>query len=334
MTSSTLPYVRRLPSGCLPEDIDTFLPCATGEWFRGFYRNDPLIEARHLSRRLIALSGAEALIEQRSKGGLHALAALERLNWDSKHFGLEVYRISVMLVDTSLSSRERRDVLKVMHRAVLKAAQNCGARLLLRRLRSIHIDEIRLLETVGYRLADNVVTMTATPTAKSVSMPAGVVVRQLSIADVPAAKSLMVGGFSLSRFCLEPALTALGEAVYTQWLTSAFSDQLHQPFGRVVECDGKFAGFTLWTRDGAVDADIGCALASLDLFIVGQTWRGRGLGTALLADTVSEMAKAGAEKVEASTWIAQSAAMATYQKIGFVVRENLLSFYLDLKGVA
>jgi len=334
MTASTMPNVRRLLSGCLPEDIDIFLPRAAGEWFRGFYRNDPLIEAGHLHKRLIAQSGAEALIEQRDNNGLQALAVLERLNWDSEHFGLEVHRVSTVLVDIYLSASDRRDTFEAMHRAVLDAARSCGARLLLRRLRSNRLDEIRVLEALGYRLADNVVTMTTTPVAQSVSLPAGITVRPLSIIDVPIAQSLMAGSFSLSRFCLEPALAARGEAVYTQWLTNAFSDPLHPPLGRVVECDGQFAGFTLWTRDANVDIDVGCALASLDLFIVGEHWRRRGVGTALLTDTLREMSEAGAEKVEASTWIGQTAAMATYQKIGFMVRENLLSFYLDLEKTA
>lgn len=331
MTFSAMPNIRRLPNGYIPEDIDVFLPRAAGEWFRGFYRNDPLIEAGHLKKRLLAQGSAAILIEQRDNNGLQALAVLERLNWDSKHFGLEVYRVSSVLVEMCLSAGERRDVLDAMHRAVLEVAQGCRTRLLLRRLRSSRLDEIRLLESLGYRLADNVVTMTAALDAESILLSEGMSVRPLSMADIHNAQNLMKGSFSLSRFCLEPLLAARGEDVYIQWLINAFSDPLHLPFGRVVECDGQFAGFTLWTRDAVVDADVGCVLASLDLFIVGRSWRGRGVGTALLADTLREMAETGAEKVEASTWIAQSAAMATYQKMGFSVRENLLSFYLDLE---
>lgn len=329
-----MPYVRCLPRGDIPKDIDAFLPHAAGEWFRGFYLTDPLIEARHLKKNLIAQGGMEALIEQRDNAGLQAMAGLRRLDWDSRHFGLEVYRVSPVLVDERLPAGERREALKGIHRGMLDVAQDRGARLLLRRLRSIRIDEIQVLESLGYRLADNVVTMTASVATKSVLLPAGIAIRPLSIADVPVAQSLMAGSFSFSRFLLEPLLAARGEAVYAQWLANAFSGPLHPPLGRVVECDGQVAGFTLWTRDVNLDADVGCALASLDLFIVGRNWRGRGLGSALLTDTLRGMAEAGAEKVEASTWIGQSAAMATYQKMGFAVRENLLSFYLDLEKVA
>lgn len=329
-----MPNIQRLPGGYLPEDIDIFLPHATGEWFRGFYRNNPLIEARYLRKQLIAQNGSRALIEQRDKTSLQALSVLERLDWDSRHFELDMYRVTPMLVDACLPAGERRSTLEAMHRAVLDEARGCGARLLLRRLRSARMDEIRVLESLGYRLADNVVTMTATPAAKSVSLPAEITVRPLSIADISPAQSLMAGSFSLSRFCVEPTLTARGEAVYTQWLANAFSDPLHPPLGNVVEYDGQFAGFTLWTRNANVDVDVGCALASLDLFVVGQNWRGRGLGTILLDDTLGRMSEAGAAMVEASTWIGQSAAMATYQKLGFVVRENLLSFYLDLERTA
>jgi len=334
MKSGTTSSVRCLPSGCFPKDLDIFLPRATGEWFRGFYQNNLLIEASYFNKRLNTQCDTETLIESRDDSGLRGLAVLEHLDWDSRHFGLKVYRVSPVLMDTCLSAGERRDEFEAIHKAVLDAAQTCGARLLLRRLRSNRLEEIRTLEALGYRLADNVVIMTATPIANPVSLSAGITVRPLMTADISIARDLMTGSFSLSRFCQEPVLAERGESVYMEWLTNAFSDPLHPPIGRVVEFNGQFAGFTLWTRNANVDADVGCALASLDLFIIGKNWRGRGLGSALLLDTLQDMADAGAEKVEASTWINQSAAMATYQKVGFVVRENLLSFYLDLEMVA
>ncbi|MDX8400585.1 MAG: GNAT family N-acetyltransferase [Gallionellaceae bacterium] len=327
--------LKQLDNHLLPEDIEEFLPRATGEWFRGFYANDPSVEARYLSKRLHAQSGKGILIELRDEDGLLALGELGRLDWDSKHFGIEVYRVISVLVETSLPLSKRKTVFEIMHNAIGDAAKNSGARLLLRRLRSMRMDEVRVLESMGYRLADNVVTMTMNPTLRqATSLPKGATIRKLTIEDVSMARDLMKGSFSLSRFCMEPLLAVRGEAVYEQWLVNAFSDPLHLPNGSVVEYDGQFAGFTLWTRNADLDADIGCSLASLDLFIVGQGWRGKGLGKVLLEETLQVMLKEGAEKVEASTWIAQSAAMATYQKMGFVVRENLLSFYQDLERVA
>ena len=332
--SSAIESVRRLPSGVLPDELDTFLLRAGGEWFRGFYRNDAAVEASHLKRRLTAQNiGGHVLLESRGVGGLQALAVLERMKWDSTHFGLEIYRVAPVLSDTSLPPEQQRDLLKALHRGVLDAAQASGAGLLLRRLRSSRLGEIRTLEELGYRLADNVVTMTAkVPTAET-NLPAGVTVRALTVADVPLAQALMKGSFSLSRFCLEPILQARGEAVYSQWLNNVFAVDA-APMGRVVECDGQFAGFTMWTRDAAVSEEVGHALALLDLFVVGAQWRGRGLGAALLSDTLREMGRTGAQRVEASTWIGQSAAMATYQKLGFAVRENLLSFHLELEKTA
>jgi len=326
--------IKQLNNHQLPDDVDEFFPRAAGEWFRGFYANDTQVEARYFSKRLHAQRGKGILIELRDEGGLVALGELGRLDWDSKHFGIEVYRVLFVLVDMGLPLAKRQAIFEMMHRAIGDVAKSSGARLLLRRLRSARIDEIRILESMGYRLADNVVTMTMNPTLKQTTVfPQGVTVRKLAIEDVSAAQDLMKGSFSLSRFCLEPLLARRGEAVYEQWLVNALSDLSHLPNGSVVEYDGKFAGFTLWTKNAGVDADIGCALAALDLFIVGESWRGKGLGKILLGETLHVMREDGAEKVEASTWIAQSAAMATYQKMGFIIRENLLSFYQDLERV-
>lgn len=332
--SSAIESVRRLPSGVLPDQLDAFLLRAGGEWFRGFYRNDAAVEASHLKRRLIAHNIAgQMLLESRGVGGLQALAVLERMKWDSTHFGLDMYRVAPVLTDTSLPPEQQNDVIKALHSGVLEAAQASGAGLLLRRLRSSRLGEIRTLEELGYRLADNVVTMTAKVPTVETNLPVGVTFRALTVADVPIAQALMNGSFSLSRFCLEPILQARGEAVYSQWLNNAF-DVGASPMGRVVECGGQFAGFTMWTRDAGVSEEVGHTLALLDLFVVGAQWRGRGLGVTLLADTLREMARTGAQLVEASTWIGQYAAMATYQKLGFAVRENLLSFHLDLKKTA
>ena len=326
--------MRPLPSGVLPDQLDAFLLRAGGEWFRGFYRNYAAASASHFKRRLTAQNIAgKILLESRGVGGLQALVVLECMKWDSTHFALEMYRAAPVLSDTSLPPEHQRDVLKTLYVGVLDAAQASGAGLLLRRLRSSRLGEIRTLEELGYRLADNVVTMTTKVSTVETNLPAGVTVRALTVADAPLAQALMKGSFSLSRFFLEPILQARGEAVYSQWLNNAFACDA-APVGRVVECDGQLAGFTMWTRDATVSMEVGHALALLDLFVVGAQWRGRGLGAALLSDTLREMGRTGAQQVEASTWIGQTAAMATYQKLGFAVRENLLSFHLDLEKTA
>lgn len=326
--------VQRTVTGQLPEGLRAFLPYAGGEWFRSFYRNNANAEADHLQRRLAQNASGKILIEAREGNKLCGVAALERLNWDSAHFGLEMYRAAPVLLAQTLPPAQRMEAFLALHRAVLDAACEAGARMVLRRLRSVRLDEVRALEQIGYRLADNVVTMSVPLNPGSYALPAGLHLRSISSSDVPAARQLMRGSFALSRFCLEPSLAARGEAVYMEWIKNAFANETIPPHGYVIECDGEFAGFTIWTRDAAVDVETARKLALLDLFVVGDRWRGRGLGTALLAGTLIEMARCGAESCEASTWIGQSAAMATYQKLGFAVRENLLSFYLDVEKTA
>ena len=57
--------------------------------------------------------------------------------------------------------------------------------------------------------------------------------------------------------------------------------------------------------------------------LVAAGWRGRGVGTALLAEAIDRARKAGAHKIALQVWPHNAAAIALYERFGFE-REGLL----------
>ena len=71
-------------------------------------------------------------------------------------------------------------------------------------------------------------------------------------------------------------------------------------------------------------ADLGMAVAA--------GWRGRGIGSALLADAIDRARKAGAHKVALQVWPHNSAAIALYERFGFHREGYLTRHYRRRSG--
>ena len=71
-------------------------------------------------------------------------------------------------------------------------------------------------------------------------------------------------------------------------------------------------------------ADLGMAVAA--------GWRGRGIGSALLAEAIDRARKAGAHKVALQVWPHNSAAIALYERFGFQREGYLTRHYRRRSG--
>jgi ribosomal protein S18 acetylase RimI-like enzyme len=71
-------------------------------------------------------------------------------------------------------------------------------------------------------------------------------------------------------------------------------------------------------------ADLGMAVAA--------AWRGRGVGTALLAEAVDRARKAGAHKLSLQVWPHNTAALALYERFGFRREGYLTRHYRRRSG--
>lgn len=314
-------------------DLAKWLQAAEPEWFLGFMARDEEAEANFLLHRFGWLAERDdvTLLTAESDGDVLAITAMERMAWDSRHFSCEIARLAPCCIKAGLD----RDLLRAVHKAVLDeavaAAHRQGIRMLQRRLLSARMDEIQMLEAAGFRMVDNVVTLTAN-TEQVGESSAGIVFRELRSDDVPDLKAMMHGSFPHSRFVYDSLLTSAGEEVYLNWLESAAAATAGEGGGFIIATwhGGDPVGFVSWSHDPEMARYFRSPSAEIELFAVESKARGRGVGKALLQEARRRMAQAGIVLVEASTWINQKNAMNTYQRSGFCVRENLLTFHFHL----
>lgn len=92
----------------------------------------------------------------------------------------------------------------------------------------------------------------------------------------------------------------------------------------VADAGGEIVGQLGVTRRPYGVADLGMMVAA--------DWRGRGVGSALLAAAVDWARRAGAHKVALQVWPHNEAALALYRKFGFVEEGRLHRHYRRLNG--
>jgi ribosomal protein S18 acetylase RimI-like enzyme len=92
----------------------------------------------------------------------------------------------------------------------------------------------------------------------------------------------------------------------------------------VAEAGGQPGGELVLHLAGYGVADLGMAVAA--------AWRGRGIGSALLAEAIDRARKAGAHKVALQVWPHNSAAIALYERFGFQREGYLTRHYRRRSG--
>ena len=87
---------------------------------------------------------------------------------------------------------------------------------------------------------------------------------------------------------------------------------------------------------GAPVGELGLRLAGYGVADLGMAvaagWRGRGVGTALLAEAIDRARKAGAHKIALQVWPHNAAAIALYERFGFEREGHLRRHYRRRSG--
>jgi RimJ/RimL family protein N-acetyltransferase len=87
---------------------------------------------------------------------------------------------------------------------------------------------------------------------------------------------------------------------------------------------------------GQVVGELGLHLARYGVADLGMAvaagWRGRGIGSALLAEAIDQAGKAGAHKIALQVWPHNTAAIALYERFGFQREGYLTRHYRRRSG--
>jgi GNAT superfamily N-acetyltransferase len=298
------------------------------ELVRDYLNPDRAGRAEHLNRALARCGAAGAVFVIGEAGAPRAVAGVERLAWDSAHFGFGCARLAPVCIAPHVPDAERFDAVAASTELALDWCRKNGIATVLRRLVGARSDEARILEDRGFRLMDSIVTFTASPA------PAKNTLREAAPADREPLLDIARTTFPYSRFLADPAFDPVkARDVYVRWLetllarTASGDKSGSGSIVLVAEADDVAAGFVSVRRDESVDAHVGQKLAMIEMIAVAAGQRGQGLGGDLLKGARDWAARQGADLVEASTWTAAAEIRRFYARENFSMRDVLLTFH-------
>ena len=145
-------------------------------------------------------------------------------------------------------------------------------------------------------------------------------VRPATLEDVDAAVAMLV--------------EVAGEG---RWIATEAPVDVEQRRRRLVEdIEREDAVILVAEAAGQVVGELGLHLARYGVAELGMAvaagWRGRGVGSALLAEAVDQARKAGAHKVALQVWPHNAAAIALYERFGFEREGYLTRHYRRRSG--
>jgi len=224
----------------------------------------------------------------------------EHLEWDSRHFGLRIARVSASaLLDghaAEIDDWRRQEQVDCLY--LLAPLDHLPAR--------------RLAETLGFHLID--VRITLERTTAGGQPPTFAATRPFCDADLPRLVHLAGTLHRDSRFFVDTGFPeARSRAMFERWMMRACSEPAYHVI--VAEVDGGPAGYVACERkhDGS---------GQIQLVGVDVTAQRRGLATQMLNDAMAHFARHGVSHVTVVTQATNLAALRLYESLGFLTRAH------------
>jgi dTDP-4-amino-4,6-dideoxy-D-galactose acyltransferase len=226
---------------------------------------------------------------------------IERLPWDTNHFGLPIGRVTESAVSPE-------DVAE---------ADRLGLRCLYLLVDAADIGLITTGEDLGFRVTDQRITLGRPLSRGTAREPAGSgdagfgAVRPADLADLAALEPVARSAHVDSRFFADPHFDREAAAqLYVVWLRNSLAGEFAD-IVLVAEHAGRPVGYIT----GRVDADR--ATAAIGLFAIEESARGRGLGSRLLLAFLAATSERRMAEVTVVTQGANVGAQRLYQAAGF-----------------
>lgn len=233
-------------------------------------------------------------------------AGCRLLEWDSKHFGLRIARVTASQPDEHLL----REALLWARRSSI----DCMYLL----VDSNDAVTIRLAGELGWRFVDVRVTLGLPLSAVQEGAPA---IRQATTDDIPHLRRLASRSHEDSRFYADGNFPRKAcDELFAYWIERSVRDR-------------EFAG-AVFVPDGGGNEPTGYITCSIQegagrigLIAVDEKARGTGLATQLLAESSKWFAAQGAARVSVATQGSNVAALRFYERRGFCVESVQLWFH-------
>lgn len=292
---------------------------------------DPAQAAESL---LAGLDEELPVVALKEGAGWRWLAGVQRLEFDSRLFGLEAGRLQPLLHAGAWPRAAELQAGAEFMAAALELARGEGLEFLSARVPCRDFLCAQVLEGAGFRLVDAsvewLVGLEELPPAGA--LQEGFAIRPWRAGEEPALAEL--AGRTMcelesyaDRFALDPRLREHCPELYRRWLLNCLDgDQADQVL--VLEAEGRPAGFISLRLPRGDGPGAHCGWVVLNA--LDHPWRGRGLYHHLLRAGLGWLAGSGARQARVRTKLSQQAVIRAFARLGGRQAQADFTFHLWL----
>lgn len=275
------------------------------------------------------LSQGGFILVAKEQGETVGLISLKRLEWDSRHFGTEISKVTHLLAlgDYFKSVNIKKELISnLLARCYSNLLLHINARIDKEDLSSAHA-----LELNSFRLMDVLVTYSFDFRKQTrVDMKTQYRIRRYRQNEIYELAEIARACFRdnpvvTDRFHADPTLPKekSGE-VYVKWLMDSFQNQCSQVL--VAELDGTPVGFNLCAINKLVASKLPLRLGTIDLTAVKPSERGKLIATSLLNASLDWFTNK-VDIVESGGQVSNYAIQRAWSKVGFKPVRSQCTFH-------
>lgn len=262
------------------------------------------------------------------RGTLVGLVSVERLDWDTKHFGIEMARIPHLITsggDSKAFELKCELIACILAKCHEEKISHLSARVFKEDLTSIHALEIN-----SFRLMDVIVTNSFDLRKKEISRESQWHVREFKQKDIPKLIEIAIESFkekpvTKQRFHADPYLPKeKSEDLYVQWLINACEGLADTVL--VCEINEAIVGFSACKVEKSLAEEIGLRLGNVFITGVTPSARGRGVHRSLLSSALHWFSDK-VDIVEVGAEISNYAVQRAWNRLGFDIIRSQCTFH-------
>ncbi len=235
------------------------------------------------------------------EGDLLGFVQMRWMEWDTSHFGVEIWRLDHLGVWSDLG--QRRTVAEALARAVVQSVCERGGETIQTRVAIDNLPAIHALEGAGFRTVE-VLTTWLFDFARS-SLPAKrqpEMARDFVPTDTEELIELARAVYTPipDRFHVDPHLSSRASDLYAEWIRNSCSGKLADHIA-VAESDGRVIGYATMKYHGDHDGLCNARIGQLGLGAMMPEFRNRGLVSDLVIHNLEWLDRHQADYVYVGT---------------------------------
>jgi ribosomal protein S18 acetylase RimI-like enzyme len=274
------------------------------------------VDRAHLARYLQCQAGVCHWIERGAARG-----CWNRLDFDSQIYDLPMGRVD-WIVAPELGDHTRVALLQEL----LCEADAAGVEQLSLRLSARDVQGVQWAEEAGFRVITAFVGLARYARA-GVCPVDDIALRTATERDGAMLRAITDEAFTDgTRFHLDRRLAGGARELHRQWIDNCLSGAVADGV-IVAEGNGEVVGYITYQINPHSAVELGQQRATIGLFAVCASARGRGVGRALLQAGLNDLSALGVERVEVGTESINSVAINAYVAAGFKVVQSCLTMH-------